>query len=842
VTTTPPSDSPAKKPVLFLPTLLQPPAPNQYVYTTYLAQYVKYNTLELQLTFDATQQSSWSFVNNNGSSGQYTTNDPLPAYGVGPSGGAVLDRFYVYFNYGDATQDDSVLNTVANAQNFTVTAKDSRQNEWAVAAITSSTAGHPPLWWVIFPTSKSPGPLTLDLSGGDAITVTFDQVWSPSPATFTHWQVFMWATYSYSDPTTGDTYQGGLYAGGLSVPFTRVIKPVATLTASVSGQPLTGPVVPGTPVTLTSGIQAVNGQAPAADIWTLTAPQLDLQSMSLANDSFVVRPQETTTYSATIKNSVLPVESDAAVVTIGVLTIGEPQLTGDVMGAEYTIGIVCPTTCAQSASISLAGSTDGSVPLSVDTQGKIVCELSSTKGTSLQVTQSGAIAGLLPLPDLASATTDTEITLRLTASSGLLSMFTDFSLTLLVPVILELGMWEQGSGFQTTVQGSWSTLHALSGQMTCQWGLHAPARTLCATNAVDTTILKFFAENPSAQLDVFGFGVVSRTVSQLSPAPPNTAPTLGDFRGTGSTDLAWLQGTSSQCGMFLFEGNKLFATPGSGQATSVGQGLLWGGVGPRADGTAQLVWFIDDGISTVQWNTTTSEWDPPVTVRGGSKGGSLGAPIWAGIGNFRGASGCDLAVLAPGPNLYIFEGDQNFDTANNGIGTTGLGVGITWGGVGRFDPTATTDQIVWFTPDSHGPASGSLSLVAWDKTTQLCVETPVRAGVLAPDFATVGDFNGDGLDELAWLVDGTLYLLDPTQQFKIIGWSGGYATPAWVGAGVIDGVTQVIWLAPSQPAGTHEIQSLKWTGGGWAIQHTRGPDIGVPVWAAPPGGAAVWGT
>jgi hypothetical protein len=824
-------------PKWYLPTL-QDAGPSIVVYASYVNTDEYANTLHVtiempqgggSITFENQQPSGSAATPAKSGGGPPYTKGNHPNYGQHPDGG-IFDCFYLYFDYSDERQpgDTATLCSSAQAQSIAVSPDSSANSQFWQVTSPVSQLGVPLCYWVIFPIASS---VTLD--AGDEIGFDITNIISPCAADFTTAQSLVYVGGQHR------TYPSGAW----SLPFTRAIMPIATLSADRSG-----PVTAGTEITFTCGIEQVGGQGPVPDTWTLTGPnEANLGTVPFGMTQQLSAPTAPTTYfaTATMQDGTASVESTQAQVMVEVITIGEPQLTSTVMGVDYTIGIQVTTEYAVSGVINLAGDTT-TVSLELDAQSNIVCELSSSDGTSLQVIQNGVSCGSLSLPDMSTTEGNTLITLELTALNGNLAASTRLSLTLIPPQVRGFSAWSGEAGQIVTDWAAWEVSHALEIAISDHTG-----KVVTTTSDPSGACLTAQYDDGTYTVTATGFGVASQTCNTANGSQGSVAeerPAPGGFQLLGVfTDLAWLQ-TGAGPTIWLFASPTSFGAADSG--AQIGEGLVWGGVGPDPERIAQLVWLLSDGgLYTVQWNET--EWETPQLVRGGSGHGKVGTPSWAGVGNFRGVSGCDLAWLQ-GETLFIFEGDSSFDTANNGVGTTGLGAGVTWGGVGRFDDG--TDQMVWFTPNNSESSTGSLSLVRWNAKNGQCVQTSVASGIPAPAFAAVGDFNGDGIDELAWLVDGTLYLRDATQSFAIIGWTSvdsivptwGGTVPTWGGAGrfSLSRVYDLWWFLPSKD-GSGVIQSLKWTGSGWAVGMQRGEvgqsgQVGAPVWAGPPGGAAVW--
>lgn len=188
-----------------------------------------------------------------------------------------------------------------------------------------------------------------------------------------------------------------------------------------------------------------------------------------------------------------------------------------------------------------------------------------------------------------------------------------------------------------------------------------------------------------------------------------------------------------------------------------------------------------------------------------------------------GSSGrrADLAWFQ-NPTLYTFTGPS--------LGTSGSSIysSPAWGGVGDYNHdgkddlflyNSSNDTIYWMS--SNGTTLGANGIAA------------IRSGLGGtPDWAGVGDFDGDGFrDEIAWFKGNTLYTLGGS-NLSATGTSGFYA-PTWGGVGDYDhDGRDDLFLYNSSTTTIYWMSSTGTTVGGNGLGAIRGPGVGAPSWAA----------
>src|SRR5262249_47248502 len=111
-------------------------------------------------------------------------------------------------------------------------------------------------------------------------------------------------------------------------------------------------------------------------------------------------------------------------------------------------------------------------------------------------------------------------------------------------------------------------------------------------------------------------------------------------------------------------------------------------------------------------------------------------------------------------------------------------------------------------------------------------------GIGAPEWAGAGDFDGDGKDEIAWYehgLDGTVSVFGNTGHSMFVAdasrWVRGWGTPDWAGVGDFDGdgKADIAWyeawnggsIVIGRSTGSTFVNAGKWISG-----------LGKPDWAA----------
>jgi hypothetical protein len=143
-----------------------------------------------------------------------------------------------------------------------------------------------------------------------------------------------------------------------------------------------------------------------------------------------------------------------------------------------------------------------------------------------------------------------------------------------------------------------------------------------------------------------------------------------------------------------------------------------------------------------------------------------------------------------------------------------------WAAGGNIDGTGAA-ELYWYQA-----AARTIYVLRWTGSTWVVVSA--NYGFDIPDHAVVGDFNGDGRDDIAWHQDTTLFLLTSNGVgFDIAGRNpldAPIGAPDWAGAGNFtgSGPDDVYWHDASQ-----NIYVLKWNGSTWTVISVS-PGFGTP--------------
>jgi len=263
---------------------------------------------------------------------------------------------------------------------------------------------------------------------------------------------------------------------------------------------------------------------------------------------------------------------------------------------------------------------------------------------------------------------------------------------------------------------------------------------------------------------------------------------------------------------------------------------LWGFAGPGMANKAEMPFgrpdwagagdYDHDGIEDLYWYHESST--TIYVILGGdftrvvvARGPGVGKPTWAGVGDFDGNGFRDEIAWYDGRMLFLLRG--------TGLGTvyeTDNFSPPTWAGVAD-DTKDGKDDLYWYHGGTNGtiygiPSTGSgFGGAYW-------VRGP---GIGEPQWAGVGDFDGDGFrNDLAWFAGGWLF----TFTGSGLGTTGeryGYAMPDWAGVGHCDasGRDSLFWYH-GPPNGT--VYCIQNNGRQFTDAFAvRGPGIGPPVWA-----------
>lgn len=281
-----------------------------------------------------------------------------------------------------------------------------------------------------------------------------------------------------------------------------------------------------------------------------------------------------------------------------------------------------------------------------------------------------------------------------------------------------------------------------------------------------------------------GSGPASGNVWFSGYAKPDWAGT-GDFNGDGKTDLAWYESWNNGTLKVLFSNGTSYSSSivwfsGFGKPK-------WAGVGDfTGDGKDDIAWYED-------WNNGGTLKVIPTNAAGNGANASItwfsgfSAPDWADIGDLTGDGKDDIAWYEGWNNgslKVIVTNSSGTGSASGNTWFSGYGA-PTWAAIGNFSGDGKED-IAWYEDWNSGgkvtilPSNGAGTNpgISW------------FSGYAKPDRAFAADFTGDGRDDIAWYEgwnNGTLKVIptktDGTGTGTPITWFSGYGAPTWAAAG-----------------------------------------------------------
>lgn len=235
----------------------------------------------------------------------------------------------------------------------------------------------------------------------------------------------------------------------------------------------------------------------------------------------------------------------------------------------------------------------------------------------------------------------------------------------------------------------------------------------------------------------------------------------GDFNGDGRVDIVW-QDASNNIYLWTNTGNNTFVSQFVAQ-NAPGWSVVGAG-DVNGDGYADLLvynpsparlgWWLMQGATVLSYNS------------------QLVDPTWkfATIGDFNGDGMADVVWVDPSNNVYMWTSTgTGFDSAF--VATNAPGWSIV--GSGDVDGDGNSDLLV------YNPSPARLGWWLMDGSSVLSYHSQYTGGANW-QFATTGDFSGDGMTDVAWLVNGNaLYFWMSTGSgFTQAGPIGTY-TPGW---------------------------------------------------------------
>jgi hypothetical protein len=255
----------------------------------------------------------------------------------------------------------------------------------------------------------------------------------------------------------------------------------------------------------------------------------------------------------------------------------------------------------------------------------------------------------------------------------------------------------------------------------------------------DLVLVNGYSNDVSVLLGLGNGAFGSETPFAVGAAPRSVA--VGDFNGDGRQDLAVANSSSNDASILLGHGDGTFATQvryAAGEGPSL---LVLGDF--NDDGRQDLAVGDLDGVAVLP-SRGDGTFDPPIPC------GACGAPFSLVAGRFDGDGHLDLAAgnLYGGTYALLGRGDGFFVTAGRyevGYGPVSEAIGD-FNGDGRQDLVVVNDQ---YFAQGGGAASCaedvSILLGRGDGTFE--PEPRLTIGT-CPNFVAVGDFDGDGRQDL----------------------------------------------------------------------------------------------
>jgi hypothetical protein len=271
----------------------------------------------------------------------------------------------------------------------------------------------------------------------------------------------------------------------------------------------------------------------------------------------------------------------------------------------------------------------------------------------------------------------------------------------------------------------------------------ALAALLCASGC--STVANSTAAAPSSAVAGSGStgvpGISFRNSSNPPTAPYPQSVAVGDFNGDGKLDMAvpvYSIGTPvTDVNIFLGNGNGTFKAGPAFPLT--GQNVNNVAVGDfNGDGKLDLVISMPDaGEIQVLLGNGDGSFTPlaPISVPNGV--------FKVGTGDFNGDGKIDLVVTAYEVTVLLGNGDGTF-TAKPSIPITGGAASTV---VGDFNGDGIADLAVADNGSEFAPSSVTILLGKGDGTFTQVPESPATG--IEPLAITAGDFNGDGILDLA---------------------------------------------------------------------------------------------
>jgi ELWxxDGT repeat protein len=299
--------------------------------------------------------------------------------------------------------------------------------------------------------------------------------------------------------------------------------------------------------------------------------------------------------------------------------------------------------------------------------------------------------------------------------------------------------------------------------------------------------------------------------------------TLDDFTGSGTSDIAWFNGTSGDVDEWQISNGKWAASVGIG--SHPGSGWQIAGIQDfNGDGTSDVLWFNPGSGQTDIWELSSGKWSASVSPGTHPTGYQV-----AGVADFTGSGTSDILWLNP------TTGDVDEWLINNAkwAGSVDIGShpGGGWqiGGVGDFNGDGTSD-VFWYNQASGQSDVWELLNGKWSASV-----SPGNHPT-GYEMAGIGDFNGDGTSDALFFNPTTgdvdEWLINNGRWAGSVD-LGSHPGSGWQISGVGDyngdGTSDVLWSNPS--TGGSDIWLLangKWAASVSPGNHPTGYQVAFP--------------
>jgi hypothetical protein len=334
-----------------------------------------------------------------------------------------------------------------------------------------------------------------------------------------------------------------------------------------------------------------------------------------------------------------------------------------------------------------------------------------------------------------------------------------------------------------------------------------------------TQLISSFGEDEAGELYIASYG--SGAVFAID-APGPGLRTYADFNGDGRSDILWRNAVSGENYIYPMNGKAILATEGH-LRTVADQSWQVAGIGD----------FDGDAKADILWRNSSTGENYVYLMNGSAIAGegylrTVADQDWqvAGVGDFNGDGKDDILWrnASSGEN-YIYPMDGLAILAGEGYLRTVADLDWQVAGVGDLDGDGKAD-ILW-----RHAVSGENYLYPMDGRTIRPGEGFLRTVAdLNWQVAALGDFNGDGRDDVLWRNRSTgenyLYPMDGRQIMPEEGYLRTVADPAWevAQAGDFDGDGNADILWRNSATGENYVYSMN----GTSIKPTEGFVRSVP--------------